>query len=297
MIGPKVSICIPTHNRPKFLKIALESIFLQSYQNYDICISDNSDNRHTMDLINKYKKNKIKYIKVSSLTGPVENQANAISLSNSRYLSFLGDDDFLEKSYLSELIKLRQKTKLSLIRSAGTFINSDGKKLNEFGNYYPIISGSKFIENRINQLFYSSLTGYLFTREDYLKSGGIIDVGFPGGLFSDDYLWFKLALLSKKVPSTNKKLWRWRMHPNNAGANIDIDAYINNVDYYIDLMIKLIPKNRYASLKKLIESKYKRKIISGRLDHELRQINVYSKQKRIKMFIQYLYFTHVPKII
>ena len=57
----KVSICIPTYNRPDCLKRLLESVFSQTYKDYDIIITDNSDGNSVLDIVNNYSG--IKYYK------------------------------------------------------------------------------------------------------------------------------------------------------------------------------------------------------------------------------------------
>ena len=53
-----ISICIPTYNRPKLLGLLLDSILIQSYQNFEIIITDNSEGMDTRDLITMYYRDK-----------------------------------------------------------------------------------------------------------------------------------------------------------------------------------------------------------------------------------------------
>ncbi len=39
-MSPKVSVCIPTYNRKDYLKEALESVFAQTYKDYEVVIVD-----------------------------------------------------------------------------------------------------------------------------------------------------------------------------------------------------------------------------------------------------------------
>lgn len=58
----KVSICIPTYNRPTLLKELLDSILSQTYPNYEIIITDNSDTFETKELIEEcYKDERIHF--------------------------------------------------------------------------------------------------------------------------------------------------------------------------------------------------------------------------------------------
>ena len=46
---PKVSICIPTYNRKNYLKETLESVFAQTYKDYEVVIVDDG----STDALNK----------------------------------------------------------------------------------------------------------------------------------------------------------------------------------------------------------------------------------------------------
>jgi glycosyltransferase involved in cell wall biosynthesis len=51
---PLVSILIPTHNRPEYFEIALKSALAQSYENFEVVVSDNSSDDLTARRIEPY---------------------------------------------------------------------------------------------------------------------------------------------------------------------------------------------------------------------------------------------------
>ena len=60
----KVSICIPTFGQPDHLNNLLDSIFHQSYDEYEIIITDDTRDNSVYDIVTKYNENgKIKYFK------------------------------------------------------------------------------------------------------------------------------------------------------------------------------------------------------------------------------------------
>ena len=60
---PLISIIIPTNNSQKYILGNLKSIFKQTYQNYEIIIIDNKSTDKTNQIINKYKKYFILFIR------------------------------------------------------------------------------------------------------------------------------------------------------------------------------------------------------------------------------------------
>ncbi|NOR48841.1 MAG: glycosyltransferase [Methanosarcinaceae archaeon] len=51
----KVSIVVLTKNRPRYLKLCLDSIVKQTYDNLEYTVIDSNSNKETLDLINSYK--------------------------------------------------------------------------------------------------------------------------------------------------------------------------------------------------------------------------------------------------
>lgn len=58
MTNPLVSVIIPTYNRPDFLKLTVESIISQTFQDFEIIvIDDGSPNNEAKDKFVKLLKN------------------------------------------------------------------------------------------------------------------------------------------------------------------------------------------------------------------------------------------------
>ena len=51
---PLVSVLIPTYNRKKMLKRALDSVLQQTYKNIEIYVSDNASTDNTIELMYEY---------------------------------------------------------------------------------------------------------------------------------------------------------------------------------------------------------------------------------------------------
>ncbi len=94
----KVSICIPTFNQTKYLKKTLDSILIQTCQNYEIIISDDSSNDNVKKLIDRYNfKGKLKYFKNKTVLGSPENWNRAIGQAAGEYIKILHHDDWFAK--------------------------------------------------------------------------------------------------------------------------------------------------------------------------------------------------------
>lgn len=92
-LKPKVSIIIPTYNRPELLKRAINSVLSQTYPNIEIIVIDDASE---MD-INRFKKDfpNILFLQNSENRGPCHSRNRGIKEASSDYINFLDDDDIL----------------------------------------------------------------------------------------------------------------------------------------------------------------------------------------------------------
>lgn len=90
----KFSVIIPTHNRICLLERAIQSVAIQTYQNFEIIVvNDNPSDRTEIDeLIRNYDKIKVIHHAKSQGAGSARN--SGIINSSGELIAFLDDDDF-----------------------------------------------------------------------------------------------------------------------------------------------------------------------------------------------------------
>lgn len=104
---PKVSICIPAYNQAEHLKKAIDSIICQTYTDYEIVITDDSQGTIVKDLVEQYQTDKIKYYKNVITLGSPENWNESIRKASGEYIKILHHDDWLNfDDSLAKYVKL-----------------------------------------------------------------------------------------------------------------------------------------------------------------------------------------------
>ncbi len=95
MKEPIVSIIMATYNRPKSIADAVKSVLEQSYQDWELVISDDSEGNDTEKEIEKFKKDKrINYFHREK-KGSIANSSNfALGKSKGEFVAILDDDDW-----------------------------------------------------------------------------------------------------------------------------------------------------------------------------------------------------------
>jgi glycosyltransferase involved in cell wall biosynthesis len=107
---PKVSILIPTYNRPELFHEALKSAMHQTYPNIEIIVCDNSDNGLSESIVKLYrgKYHPIKYFRNYRDLGPIKNQQKCLKLSIGEYINYLMDD-LLHPEKIAKMMHYFQK--------------------------------------------------------------------------------------------------------------------------------------------------------------------------------------------
>ena len=143
-----VTILIPTYNRPQYLKIALESILNQTYQNFEIIISDNSPNDETESMLQSFNDSRIKYF--HDPNGNADSNWDFLrhyDNMNSEWVHWLMDDDAWKPNHLEVMLKTYEENpNVSLLMSGSEEVDGDGnhvKFLKHFGDKIVKKSGTE----------------------------------------------------------------------------------------------------------------------------------------------------------
>ena len=104
-MNPLVSIIIPTYNRAEDLKRALQSVFDQTFTNWEVVIVDNHSVDDTDSLIKSFNNQKIKLFKIHN-SGIISASRNlGLKHALGEYIAFLDSDDWWLPKKLEESIK------------------------------------------------------------------------------------------------------------------------------------------------------------------------------------------------
>jgi len=125
---PKVSVIIPTYNRAKLLKRAIQSVLNQTYQDYEIIIVDDGSTDNTQDLVNNINDRRLRYIRHDVNRGEAAARNTGIKAAKGEYVAFQDSDDESSPERFEKQIKVFQKEslKLMVVYTSMYRINSDG---------------------------------------------------------------------------------------------------------------------------------------------------------------------------
>lgn len=128
MNKPKVSILMNCHNGEKFLKNSIDSIYKQSFKNWEIIFWDNCSTDSSADIAKNYD-DRLKYYKAEKKTLLGEARHLALQKCNTEYICFLDCDDEYLPSKLSDQLYFMENSNYVLSCSQSILINEKGRKI------------------------------------------------------------------------------------------------------------------------------------------------------------------------
>ncbi len=185
---PKISVIIPCYNSAKYLWTALDSVFTQTYQNFEIIIIDDGSTDGIKEIINilllKYP-HKISYLYQPN-QGPSVARNKGIRYSKGEYIAFLDSDDIWLKEKLELQINALNFSKAGLAYT-DYFVEelSTGKK--NINRCVP------FSRNKFKKLFFMQnpvFTSTVLVKSECFKKVGIFDKDLH--VAEDWDLWWRL---------------------------------------------------------------------------------------------------------
>ena len=120
-----VSIAMATYNGGNFLVEQLESIYSQTYKNFEVIVVDDASKDHTISILEEYKdKYNLKYFVNEKNLGVTKTFEKAILYCKGEYIVLSDQDDIWKKNKLEILLKKIGTS--SLIYSNAEIIDENG---------------------------------------------------------------------------------------------------------------------------------------------------------------------------
>jgi glycosyltransferase involved in cell wall biosynthesis len=125
---PLVSVVIPTHNRPHYLREAIVSALRQTYTNLEILVRDNASTEDTRRAVQSFDDPRLRYHRHDFNVGPTMNVIGGCRDARGKYIANLHDDDIWEPDFVEKLIKpLEENADVAIAFSDHYIIDVNGK--------------------------------------------------------------------------------------------------------------------------------------------------------------------------
>src|SRR5260221_147392 len=106
---PLVSIIVPTFNRVKYLRVAVDSVFAQTFEDWELIIADDGSDADTMAYLRTLADvPRVKLLRLSHTGNPPAVRNAALREATAEYIAFLDSDDvWMPEKLEAQLMSLR----------------------------------------------------------------------------------------------------------------------------------------------------------------------------------------------
>ena len=255
--NPIISIILPVYNSENYILECLESIKIQTMQNFEVILIDDKSTDKSPEIINNYLKIicvKFKIIRNKSNIGITRSLNKAFKISNSKYIARIDADDINKPDRFEIQFKYLEKNHdISLVGSNVEYINKDGKfiEYSDLPLNHLDIKSSLFLYNPMvhSTIFFRKK---IFSYNPYNEKFHT----------SQDYDMYCRIINSHKFANIKKPLVKFRFHNQSISSHKEKlqkkNSHIIQELYYKKNFKNLFPANSFKLFTNYFMSDYKK---------------------------------------
>lgn len=219
---PKISILVPLwNNEREFQKEMLDSVMNQTYQNWELCLADGSDDAHSYmgEISKEYaarSNGRIVYKKLEKNEGISGNTNACLAMATGEFIGLLDQDDILHPSTLYEYVKAINEKDADYIYCDETTFKSGNIDHMLTMHFKPDYAPDNLRAN--NYICHFSVF-----KRDLLQGTELFRSQFDGSQDHDMIL--RLTDAAQNVVHVPKLLYYWRCHATSVASNIEAKPY------------------------------------------------------------------------
>lgn len=222
MKNPLVSIITPCYNASQFIVETIKCVQSQSYQNWEMLITDDGSTDDSINIIQSFIKedDRIKLFKISN-AGAAVARNNSIKQAKGTFIAFLDSDDVWLPQKLEKQVDFMLSNNYSFTFTAYQRMNEEGVLLNDILPAKQKLSyGDMLTSNKIGCLtamYNQQKLGKVYMplirkRQDYgLWLSLLKKVDFAYGL-NDVLASYRLRDFSISAKKTEMIKWNWKLY-------------------------------------------------------------------------------------
>ncbi|MBO4902187.1 MAG: glycosyltransferase [Lachnospiraceae bacterium] len=218
------SILVPLYNTPeRFLKEMLQSVLDQTYEKWELCLADGSDDAHETvgKICREYqdKDHRIKYRKLAENGGISRNTNACFEMATGEYIGLFDHDDILHPTVLYEYMKVICEKNADYIYCDETTFRGNSIDHMVTLHFKPDFA----IDNLRANNFICHFSAF---DKKLLEQTGLFRPEFDGS--QDHDMIFRLTAAAKNIVHVPKILYYWRSHAGSVAADIHAKDYAIN---------------------------------------------------------------------
>ena len=199
---PRLSVGLPVYNGENYLEESLDALLGQSYEDFELIVSDNSSTDGTADICHRYAKQdrRIRYVRQEQNIGLAPNHNFVFEESRGELFKWAAADDLYGRDLLKRCVQaLDEHPDVVLAHAWEAAIDASGEVTQAFE--YPLATNSPSAPERFRSILFGS--SGLFESNDS-QSAGLIRVDNQGILRAcDEYGVIRADVMRRIAPQAS----------------------------------------------------------------------------------------------
>ena len=131
-IHPKVSVIVPNYNHAPYLRQRLDSVYGQTYTNYEVILLDDCSTDDSRDILReyaaRYPDNTSIVLNEQNSGGPFQQWQKGLGLASGELIWIAESDDYCEPDFLATLVKYFVNEAVVMAFCRSDFVSSDASR-------------------------------------------------------------------------------------------------------------------------------------------------------------------------
>lgn len=208
--NPLVSIIIAVKDRINLLRITLDNILNQEYQNLEIILVDDNSTERIESLLTEFEDFRIKYFKSLSI-GPGAARNLGLIKSSGDFIKFFDSDDLMTKNLIGSQVKEINISNADVVYSPYVKVSYVEGKINAEDEIMHYLPWKEDLHRLMLKSFFIPIPSFIFKREFLIGH-----VNWPERYISYEdwsFLW-DISVLNPAVSHTNDGCFFYIIHGN-----------------------------------------------------------------------------------
>ena len=143
-----ITVIVPIYKVEKYIKKCVESIMVQSFQDFDLVLVDDGSPDACPGICDEYAELDERIVVIHKENGGLSDARNAgidwaMENSESKWLAFVDSDDYLHPDYLKTLYDTAQKEEADLVICDFVRVNDNEEIIEEPHDFYDLVTENK----------------------------------------------------------------------------------------------------------------------------------------------------------
>jgi glycosyltransferase involved in cell wall biosynthesis len=222
----RLTFGMPVYNGQAFLHQAIDSVLAQSFESWELIISDNASTDQTQAICEEYARNyeNICYTRQETNIGAFANFANLLSLARGEYFKWIAYDDYIAPAFAARMVALLDSEPDTVLCTSDVRVVKEPESRLLFVEDYPMLRNGEDWNKALEQLliafspYVSHRHGTNYSKSVYgvyrkeLARREFLEQGFLERVIGNEFPFLIRVALQGRIVALGEQLWTYREH-------------------------------------------------------------------------------------